>query len=423
MGRSVLKKKCVFILGGGSDQLFMINTAHEMGLETAVVDGNSLAEGLKISTYSENIDFSKLDEVYTYIDNLLKNGVNICGVSTMGSDVPHLIAKISDRYSWTGPSLETGEITTNKYLMKLRLEEKGIPIPKFTLVNSPEEIKSYWSNWNCEKIVIKPTDSAGSRGVSLIHDLRNISNAFHHALYNSKIGEVIMEEYLDGLQISTESIIYNNKSITPGFADRVYEGMEGYWPQIMENGGWVPSIVTPEIKNKVCQLVESTAFALGIEKGVAKGDVVIHPRQGPMMIEMAARLSGGDFCESLVPLGTGVNYVKAAIKIALGEEPDWNELTPKFQKAVANRYFFLPPGKLETIRGIKEINDTNEISKLKFFYEPGDSIPLIENHGQRVGVMVVVDESREKVQKITDFAYNKLNFKIDGKWYKGYPKK
>jgi len=81
---------------------------------------------------------------------------------------------------------------------------------------------------------------------------------------------------------------------------------------------------------------------LGISKGVAKGDVVISPSKGPMIIEMAARLSGGDFSESLVPLGSGVNYIESVIKIAMGAIPNWKKLKEKFYKSVANRYFFLP---------------------------------------------------------------------------------
>ncbi len=411
------------VLGGGPDQLFMINTAHEMDLETAVIDGNPLAEGLKIATYSENIDFSNLNEVFHYIEILLKRGVNLCGVSTMGSDVPHLIAQIANKYGWIGPSIETGKITTNKYLMKLRLQEKGIPIPKFALVKNSKEVHNLWRQWDCKKIVLKPTDSAGSRGVSLIQGSDSIPPAFQHAYNNSKSGEVITEEYLEGLQISTESILFNEKAVTPGFADRVYEGMEGYWPQILENGGWVPSVLPTDITKKVCELVEHTARMLGVVKGVAKGDVVIHPKNGPMMIEMAARLSGGDFCESLVPLGTGVNYVRDALQIALDQEPDWKNLHPFFQKAVANRYFFLPPGVLENIKGVNEIKGIEGVVKLKFFYKTGDTIPLIENHGQRIGVVVVVSDSRQKAQKIIDHIYKELEFKVNGKWHKGFPKK
>ena len=91
----------------------------------------------------------------------------------------------------------------------------------------------------------------------------------------------------------------------------------------------------------VIDLVEKCAKSLGIINGPAKGDVVICPKRGPMIIEMAARLSGGDFCESLVPLSSGVNYVPLVIQQAISDKIDYKYMKTFKNKVVANRYFFL----------------------------------------------------------------------------------
>ena len=83
-----------------------------------------------------------------------------------------------------------------------------------------------------------------------------------------------------------------------------------------------------------------------------------------MMIEMAARLSGGDFSESLVPLSTGNNYVRTVIEIAMGVIPDTNELKPKKNKVVANRYFFPPKVILKDIRGVEKARKILQLNKL-----------------------------------------------------------
>ena len=106
-------------------------------------------------------------------------------------------------------------------------------------------------------------------------------------LYQLAIEADLVESFLDGLQISTESLMYRGKASTPGFADRNYEFLDTYAPYIIENGGWVPSRVTPDQRARVEQVMEDAALALDITDGVVKGDVV-WTGDGPVVIELAA---------------------------------------------------------------------------------------------------------------------------------------
>ncbi len=413
--------QALVILGGSHDQLHLLRTAHDMELETVVLDGNPSAPGLTLATYGAPLDFSRVDRVVRYLRELRGRGVPLAGVTTMGSDVPHLLQQIGAAFGWEVPSAETARLATDKHVMKLRFHERGIPLPAFALVESTGDVAARWREWRCPRIVLKPTDRAGSRGVSVINEEDQISQAFAHARACSRAGEVIAEEYLEGPQISTESILFDGRAETPGFADRVYQGMEVFHPQILENGGWYPSQLAPDQRDRVVELVESAARALGIRRGVAKGDVVVHPERGPVMIEMAARLSGGDFCESLVPLGCGVNYVRAVVEIALGREPTWELLRPRWERVVANRYFFAPPGRLEAVVGLRRVRELPGVRKLEIWRRPGERISPIRSHGQRLGVVVIDGASREEVQGQVNRAYRRLRFVIDGRPVGGSP--
>jgi len=332
----------ILILGGSTDQLFMLETARKMGLRTACLDANPAAPGLARAEVGAAIDFSDLPAVCRWIDQQ-KIGLN--GVCSMGSDVPHLLAAIGDRYNWPAPTAATGALTTDKLAMKACFEANGVATPRFASVQTAGDVAQHWDAWGCQKVIIKPTDRAGSRGVRLLAETSEIAAAVAHAQDQGRCGQLILEEFVPGLQISTETVVAGGQARTPGFADRVYEGMAGFHPQIMENGGWLPSRHRGQpLADQVIELVERAATALGITDGPAKGDVVVCPRRGPMMIEMAARLSGGDFCESLVPLSSGVNYVRTVLEIALGRRPDWSTLVPTTDRVVANRYFFPPAG-------------------------------------------------------------------------------
>jgi biotin carboxylase len=153
-------------------------------------------------------------------------------------------------------------------------------------------------------------------------------------------------------------------------------------------------------------------LALGIQNGVAKGDVVIALDGTPMIIEMAARLSGGDFSESLIPLGCGVNIVNAAIQIAIGSTPNLNELSDKWEMAVANRYFFGKPGKLIAIHGLEEARALDGVQKLEIYAKPGDNIGQIKFHAGRLGVFTEVANNRDQVQGRVRAVYDLIHFEI-----------
>ena len=75
----------------------------------------------------------------------------------------------------------------------------------------------------------------------------------------------------------------------------MYNTTENFHPLIIENGGWVPSILKKNDIKDIKSLIESASKFLGINSGISKGDIVLHSNKGPMIIEIAARLSGGDF--------------------------------------------------------------------------------------------------------------------------------
>lgn len=413
--------KALLVLGAGSDQVFMIKTAQSMGFLTVAVDANPSAPGLKVADYAQAIDFSAVDKVIQYCTQLQAKGIYLAGVSTMGSDIPHIVAAIAKHFGWPGPSEQTGQWASHKFAMKQRFEQMGIPVPRYALVESKENILALWQEWGCDKLIIKPTDRAGSRGVRIIHQQADIISALEHARSFSLNGEILLEEFIDGPQISTESIIAGDQSATPGFADRVYEGMECFWPNIMENGGWLPTRQSPSAKAQISVLAEKAARALEIVQGVAKGDIVICPRRGPMVIEMAVRLSGGDFSASLVPLSCGINYVKTVIDIALGEQICLDDLIPKHNLWVANRYFFLPPGKLEAIEGLDWVAAQTFCKKLEFYAEAGVELPTILSHANRTGVFVLTADSRVILEQQIEQVYSRARFKISGQWCSGRP--
>jgi biotin carboxylase len=246
-------------------------------------------------------------------------------------------------------------------------------VPWFAEVSTPQELQRIVIERGRD-LVIKPVDSRGSRGVQRIALVQDLSEAFALARAHSPTERVMVERYLDGPQVSTESIVLDGVCHTPGFSDRNYEHLEKYAPFFIENGGDLPSHLSDEIQDKVKALVGRAASALGVTNGTVQGDIVVHQGE-PYVIELAARLSGGFFCTREIPLNTGVDFIGAAIRLALGEPVSAQDLTPRQQTAVVQRYAFPPPGSVVSVAGADEARKVAGIADVVVTARPGDIIP------------------------------------------------
>lgn len=397
----------LLLLGASQDQLFAIRTAKTMGLRVVTVDMNPASPGFAIADDYEVISTRDVESLKQFIDNYHRKGHKITGVTVMGSDIPQIVVALAEYLNTPAIPMEAALLSTHKYKMKCRFKEYGIPVPWFSLIHSVDELRDVVKQRGYP-LVIKPVDRSGARGVFRLTQNCDLDKLYEESLKVSFSGQVMVEAYLPGLQISTETVMYRGKGYTPGFADRNYDMLDIYAPNIIENGGWVPTILDNEARKKVEDLVERAAKALGVTDGIVKGDVVLTDR-GPAMIEMATRLSGGDFSESLIPLGCGVNIVEAAINIATGRDVDVAKLKPLWNKSVVNRYFFPEPGKLISIEGIEKVRTLEWLKKLDFWYRPGDIVPKVNSHADRFGVFIATGDTRQQAVERAEWIYNNIN--------------
>lgn len=386
--------KTIWIVSGGSEAVPGIRRAKDMGLHVVVSDGNPNAPGAVLaddfvlaSTYDVGATVEAAKRYY-------RERRPVDGVISVAADVPLTVASVAAELGLPGIPVETAQLASDKLAMKQRFAERGIPIPWFQAVESPEHLHELIRQRDFP-LVIKPVDSRGARGVLRLSEKADLDWAFRHARDNSPTGRVMVEEYLPGPQISTESLLLPGKAYTPGFSDRNYEFLECFSPYIIENGGEQPSVLSPSDQEAVKRCAEAAGRAMGIETGIAKGDMVL-TSEGPKVIEIAARLSGGWFSTDQIPLATGVDLVGAAIRVALGELPSAEELTPRYQQGVAIRYFFPEPGIITAIHDVEKARRIPGVYKLDFFLGPGELVEPVTNHTKRCGYVITSGTDRSE---------------------------
>lgn len=400
----------LLIVSGGSEALPGIEIAKSMGLHVVVSDMNPGAPGFAIADDQLLVSTYDVEATVAAARAYHEQVRPIDGVMCIASDVPLTVASVAAELGLPGIPIESARVATDKLVMKQRFAADGVPVPWFSVVESVDHLKSLVAAEGLP-LVIKPVDSRGSRGVLRLLPETDLAWAYATAKGHSPTGRVMLERFLPGPQVSTESLVIDGVAYTPGFADRNYEYLERFAPHIIENGGQLPSHLDDGIQRAVCDLVWQAALCMGIQNGVVKGDIVVTDGK-PHVIELAARLSGGYFCTHEIPLNTGVDLVGAAIRQALGEPVAPTDLQPKFNRPVAQRYFFPKPGVVAAVEGAVAFADHPDVSYLELRVKLGDRIGPVDSHPARAGVVITTGETREAAVLLAEKVVSEISIQV-----------
>ena len=367
--------------------------AREMGLRVVVSDMDPDAPGLSLSDDALLASTYDVEKTIAVAKAYHTKKYPISGVICIATDVPRTVASVAKALDLPGIPIRSACLAMDKLAMKERFSMDHVPVPWYRPVSSPLELSKIVREKGLP-LVIKPVDSRGARGVLRLTSGVDLTWAFETALKYSPTGRVMVETFLEGPQVSTESMVIDGKVFTPGFSDRNYEYLDRYSPHIIENGGELPSFLSKEVQASVRDIVSRAAHSLGIVNGVVKGDIVVHKDQ-PYVIELAARLSGGYFCTHEIPLNTGVDFVGAAIQMAMGEKPSSKDLVPRFQRAVVQRYLFPSTGTVVRISGVNQVASRPGIALCEVRTRVGEIIKPVDSHPARAGVVIATGNDRQ----------------------------
>jgi len=163
-------------------------------------------------------------------------------------------------------------------------------------------------------LIVKPTDRSGSLGVTKVTRREDLLPAVSIALSYSFKHESIIEEFIDGREISVEFISYRGKHYPLQITDKVTTGA----PHFVELEHHQPADLSPEQFEEIYKLTERALNALGVTDGASHSEYKITVDGKVIVMEIGARM-GGDFIGSdLVFLSTGYDFLKGVIEVALG---------------------------------------------------------------------------------------------------------
>lgn len=314
--------KKLAIIGASYLQNPLINKAKSMGIETHVFAWQVGDCGEKNADFFYPISIVDKNAI---LEQCTKIGIDgICSIATdLGSITVNYVA---DALGLVGNSLESAMISTNKHLMREAFKKNGDPSPRSYLVTKEQDLDGKKLSY---PVIVKPTDRSGSRGITKVETQEQLNQAIEDALNESFEKKVLVEEFVEGQEFSVECISYKGKHHFLAMTKKYTSGS----PFFVETGHLEPAAVPDEIVEKVKWIVFHALDTLKIQNGASHTELKIDNGK-IMLIEIGGRMGGDCIGSDLVPLSTGVDYLRAVIDIALGHTPLLEAKNKKYVAAI-----------------------------------------------------------------------------------------
>lgn len=307
--------KKIAILGASEPHLPLFLKAKEMGLETYCFAWN---QGAYCKDYADHYyDISIVDKEQI-AQVCLKEQINGIISNALEITVPTM-AYVSELLGLNGISYTAALDARNKFQMREKVTNQlACQQPNYKLYQSGYTPSSY-------PVIVKPVDGSCSNGVTKVSKKEDFAEALSRASQASSNNCILIEEYIEGKEVSVESISFHGKHYVLTITDKETTGA----PYFVETAHHQPSILPLYIQEKLKCAVTSILDAIGISNGASHAEFKIDQNGNIFFIEVGAR-GGGDFISyDLVELSTGYDYVKGMIEVALNE---FNVPEHSFQK-------------------------------------------------------------------------------------------
>ena len=299
----------LLVLGAGVSQVPAIRAAVRLGLRVVTVDWDLRNPGHRYAHGSFEVSTTDLDGVLALARSLSPDGI-----VTFASDAATgTVAHVAEKLGLPGAAPESVRMLSNKGLIRRMQHSLGLSAPRYALGSSVDELREAWTAMRGPAIV-KPVDSSGSRGVSLVveGDGPLFESAVTTAMSFSRTRQVCVEDFLPGEEVGGDAVVIGGALAYMQCTKKLRRGF-------IVTGHALPPAVTEEQQSQVARAVERLCRAAGYGDGVVNFDAMVEEDR-VTVIELSPR-TGGNGIPALLATVTGVSTVGAAIAFALEGQP------------------------------------------------------------------------------------------------------
>lgn len=400
-----MRQKKLMLLGGIRYLLPVIKTAHEQGYY--VITADYIPENIAHKYSDKYVNVSIIDKEAVL---QVAQEEQIDGIMSFGVD-PGVVSASYVQNKMGLPSFgpfESIEILQNKDKFRAFLTSNGFNVP---WTYSYDSIEKAWSSRGVFEypLIVKPTDSAGSKGCTRVDDEIHLKDALQYAYEHSIQGHIIIEEFLEKKGCSSDSDSYAQNGILKfvSFSAQRFDenAVNPYTPAAYS---W-PSTFSKEEESYLTSEIQRLITLLHLNTAVFNIETRVGANGKPYIMELTPRGGGNRLCEML-RYATGVDMITAITRSIVGDEPE------KIEQKPYNGHWaeiILHADKDGIYEGLKiDTTLSAEIIEEDLWVNKGDYVHGFEGANDAIGTLVLRFESAEKLEKAINNQSSWLNVRV-----------
>ena len=391
--------KKLLILGAMEMHVPLIKRAKELGYYVITCDYIPENPGHKIADEAYFDSTTDLDAVL----NLAKR-LEVDGIMTYNSDpAAPTAAYVAEKLNLPGNPYQAVKIMSEKNLFRGFLDNNGLNVPKFISCTDCNKVQEKIDEFSFP-VIVKPVDSSGSKGVTVVNEKHKLEKAIELALSKSRCKRCIIEEFIEplGSQLHGDGFVENGKLVFLCLGDHHFDRTIN---NLVPYSTTFPTEHSEETVEDCKEQIQKFISKVGFKNGGFNVELRISNKDNkPYIIDIGAR-NGGNFTPKVIEYGSGFNFLDRAIKIALGESIDDIKMTDKVSDFVS--YLILHSDKNGVLNNIvldKMIED--RIIEKHIYLKSGDKVETFLGANAALGVLIMKYESREVMDEIVENFHN-----------------
>lgn len=380
------------LLGGLRYLKPVIDAAHEQGYY--VITADYLPDNIAHKWSDEYCNVSIVDK-----EAVLREAqrLQIDGIMSFACD-PGVVAASYVQNKMGLPSFgpfESVEILQNKDKFRAFLAKNGFNVPQAKGFDSVEAAmqETYWYPW---PVIVKPTDAAGSKGVTRVDKPEDLKPALEYAMQHSISGHIIVEEFIgkQGCSSDTDSMSVDGKLVFTSFCAQRFDA-EATNPYTPAAYSW-PSTFTKEQEAYLTSEIQRLITLLNLKTVVYNIEVRVAPNGKPYIMELTPRGGGNRLCEML-RYATGVDMITAITRAMVGDPI----LEPIEQKPYNGHWAEIilhadESGVFDHLEISKDL--PAEIVEEDLWVRQGDKVDSFEGANNAIGTLVLRFQTAEELE-------------------------